>query len=433
MNTIIFRLKDAIHRNAPSLFRLLKTIKHGLCPSQPVASCGQPQPLFSEISVASGFVPKIRLLKSSTRPKAVLVLPHLRPEGFSGGPNTALFFAAEIAGKGYDVLCLAAEYPVCSPERLRQHLMDALGLAPDVAGKFQTAGIRETIPLHPGDTFIATHYKTVEIVEKFQEQSGGKAFLYLIQDFEPMFHPWDENHATAITTYEKNFLPVVNEALLADFMCNMRVGRFSEEVFRRTVLTFSPAVDRRHFYPEKKEQKTHVLLFYARPDNPRNLFEFGMQALSLLAWEGVLVPEKWKIWCMGTPSVPPYDLGNGIRTQTLPWMGFSDYAACLRQASAGLSLMLSPHTSYIPLELAACNIPVVTTTYVNKTAEALQAISPWIHAASPAPKDIAAALKQVVQMAENGTVAENRPFLFPDTWKDAFAPIMPNVLDHMEK
>ncbi len=55
----------------------------------------------------------------------------------------------------------------------------------------------------------------------------------------------------------------------------------------------------------------------------------------------------------------------------------------LRQADLLLCPMLSPHTSYPVLEMAACGGAVVTNSYGPKTAQALGALSPDIVGAAP--------------------------------------------------
>jgi beta-1,2-rhamnosyltransferase WsaF-like protein len=49
----------------------------------------------------------------------------------------------------------------------------------------------------------------------------------------------------------------------------------------------------------------------------------------------------------------------------------------------GLSLMLSPHPSMVPLDMAAAGLITVTNTYANKTCAHMAAISPNIVAVAP--------------------------------------------------
>jgi glycosyltransferase involved in cell wall biosynthesis len=135
---------------------------------------------------------------------------------------------------------------------------------------------------------------------------------------------------------------------------------------------------------------------------------------------------------MGESPLADVPLGNGLVAENLEWLNFTRYAEKLRAATVGLSLMLSPHTSYMPLEFAACGIPVVTSCYANKTAEALRAISPCLIGVKPAPQAIADGLEEAIRRAEQNRAEENAAKLaMPATWEEAFAPVRPALLHFM--
>ena len=48
----------------------------------------------------------------------------------------------------------------------------------------------------------------------------------------------------------------------------------------------------------------------------------------------------------------------------------------LRGHDLGLALMLTPHPSLVPLEMASAGMATVTNSFENKTPAALEAISP---------------------------------------------------------
>jgi hypothetical protein len=88
--------------------------------------------------------------------------------------------------------------------------------------------------------------------------------------------------------------------------------------------------------------------------------------------------------------------------------------------------MLSPHTSYPPLEMAAAGGLVVTNTYGPKTREALAAISPAIHAAEPEVDALLATLRDVVkEVSTPGRRAVPADLSLPGTWDDALADVVP--------
>lgn len=364
------------------------------------------------------------------KPELVVILPRIHPRNFSGGPNTALLFAAEVAKHGYGVHCLSESPPTCSTDVLRTHLQELLSVEQSVAQNFRVSCMSSRVTLNTNDRLLATAWWTVQTAETLAQRMDKRRFFYFIQDFEPLFYPWNEQHAGAMLSYEADFLPIFNESCLADFCFHVQPGRFADETFRKESLVFTPAVDRTQFHPEKQRGK-HQLLFYARPTAPRNLYHFGMEAMYQLVQENIITADKWDIVCMGDDTVPATVLGNDVITQTAPWLGFGDYAGRIRQASVGLSLMLSPHTSYMPLELAAAGVPVVTTSYVNKTPEMLCGLSPDIIGVAPTVEAITDGLRRAVARAES-TAERTDALAAPGTWLEAFDPIMPRVLKFME-
>lgn len=374
---------------------------------------------------------KANVVSSTGRSELVVILPRVSTATFSGGPNTVLLFAAEIAKAGYDIHCLSQSPPTCSNDVLRAHLRDLLSLDAETADHFRVSCMSEPFKLHSNDRLCASAWWTVPVAEALAEQMESQRFFYFIQDFEPLFYPWNEMHAKAVLSYEANFLPVMNEPCLADFFFNFKPGRFAEPTFQREALVFMPAVDRKHFYPEPRKGK-HILLFYARPSAPRNLYHYGMEAMHRLVLEGLITADTWEIHCMGEETIVPTVLDNGVVTRIIPWLSFADYAARVRQASVGLSLMLSPHTSYMPLELAACGVPVVTTTYINKNTALLESISPQLIGVEPTVEAIVNGLRTAVLHAM--TEEPHKDALQVATlWTEAFAPIMPRVLRFMQK
>jgi hypothetical protein len=394
-------------------------------------------PLYSGFPLNTDFTVDVavrEILPASPSARLLVILPGVRSGAFSGGPNTALLLAAEVAKADHGVLVLSMEDQgkTCSTQTLRNHLCSGLKLPSNVAEKFETASYTAAV-IHHNDKILATRYDTALIAHTLSQQTQSKRFAYLLQDFEPMFFPWNEDHALAAASYEADFLPIINEPLLADFFINSRIGRFADSDFKKNILTFSPAVDRTCFFPEERPKGRHTLLFYARPYSaPRNLSHLGFEALSILVDQGVLNAAEWDVLTMGEPTYFNVPLGKGVESRNLGWMGFTEYTKCVRAASVGLSLMLSPHTSYLPLEFAACGIPVVTNCYANKTPEALNAISPSLIGSALSPQAIAKCLETAILRAQENCARQNAGKLaLPATWEESFAPVAPGLLAFM--
>jgi hypothetical protein len=195
-----------------------------------------------------------------------------------------------------------------------------------------------------------------------------------------------------------------------------------------------PAVDRTLFAggPRASGAAPRRLVFYARPRNPRNLFELGLRALRSAAAEGVFDDGDWTFSAIGQELVD-LPLSDRHVLRPTPWLAYPDYAAFISGSDVLLSLMLSPHTSYPPLEMAAAGGQVVTNTFGVKTAEALLAISPVIHAAPPEVDALVAALREAVGAVSGrgSSTAASAPAsaaaapALPATWDEALRDVVP--------
>jgi O-antigen biosynthesis protein len=215
---------------------------------------------------------------------------------------------------------------------------------------------------------------------------------------------------------------IVNEPLLLDHLNGATPGLFGDrDVDRHT--TFMPAVDGTVFRPGPRGSPRR-LAFYARPRNARNLFEIGLRALRLAAGRGAFDADDWELLSIGQ-QLPDLTISDRHVLRNVGWMGYEAYGSFLGSVDVLLSLMLSPHTSYPPLEMAVAGGIVVTNTFGVKTAEALAAISPAIRACAPDPGALAALLVEIarepVERASSGGNDRLAVPGIPATWDDALA------------
>ena len=82
-------------------------------------------------------------------------------------------------------------------------------------------------------------------------------------------------------------------------------------------------------------------------------------------------------------------------------MSLEEYKNLLPEFDIGLSLMMSPHPSIVPLEMAAAGMLVVTNTYANKTAECLRDISTNIVPAEPTIEGVEQSLIMAVNSIDD--------------------------------
>jgi len=365
----------------------------------------------------------------SLAPALNVLQPILSPDAMTGGPNTIVLLAALAAEAGVPVRIVTSRIGHrTDPAWFASHIASLLGRPPS-RGLQVTTGSDPAAPATVGedDLWLATHWTTAQGIGPVLPRMRRPWFLYLVQDFEPGFYAWSSNYALALETYAMPHRAMINEAFLAEHLRAQAPGLYADPGFLdRRCTVFEPAVDRRLFYPPAAEPrpgpsaKPRRLLFYARPTNARNMMGLGLQALRT-AIEQNAFPGAWEFISVGgRGSLPVIALGGGHTLRPAPWASYAGYADSLRQADILLCPMLSPHTSYPVLEMAACGGMVVTNTYGPKTASALSALAPEIIGGPPTVHGFVDGLRAAV--AQCGGTRRDRLTL-ASNWDDVLRPI----------
>jgi hypothetical protein len=86
--------------------------------------------------------------------------------------------------------------------------------------------------------------------------------------------------------------------------------------------------------------------------------------------------------------------------------------------------MLSPHTSYPPLEAAAAGAWAVTNSFGGKTKKWLQDLSNAIVPVDTELESIVEGLKQAIESCERGSYPNRDSNLIPETWDESFKDIL---------
>lgn len=352
--------------------------------------------------------------------------------GMTGGPNTVLNLAGRIAREGIAVRLVSTVHPpAIEPIWLRRHigLLTGDDHLPEVP-ILSAAEANKPLLLGPKDVFLATHWTTAQQLKAVLPQLPVQEFFYMLQEFEPGFYPWSSNYARAIETYDMDFWPIVNEAMLADYLFSQPLGRLSDPVIRNRAVVFEPAVDETLFHvgPDAASERPKRLLFYARPTNTRNMFGLGLMALREIAADPAF--KDWEFLSIGSRgSIPDVlRLGHGHVLRRAGWMDYAGYGDLLRQADLLLCPMLSPHTSYPVLEMAACGGVSVTNVFVTKTRGKLESLSRNIIAIEPTVAGFADGLLRGAQ-----EINANRPRLgalnMARNWNTALDPVARRVAE----
>ncbi len=370
-------------------------------------------------------------------PRLNVLVPGMALWAMSGGPNTALNLTFRLAREGVPLRYISTDVAADPNEVLWAHFRQLTGIEKPLDNVEIVSAHDRSVATEIGedDVFFGTAWWTVQMIKHALGRMHPRRFIYLIQECEPGLYPWSSLYALALETYGLDFRAVINESLLLEHLYEQGVGRFADRAFAEQCVVFEPAVDRSKFHPapDRPRGRRLRLLFYARPNAPRNLYELGLHALQDAVERGAFPPEDWELRSIGE-KIAPVALSSTSVVEPERWLDYDGYARLLRSSDVGLALMLSPHTGYPALEMAASGMSVITTTFSTKTAQRLKAISANIIAANPTVESIADALLEAYARTPNLDWREEASRVeLPASWEEALGPIVPRVLRMVEE
>jgi SAM-dependent methyltransferase len=216
-----------------------------------------------------------------------------------------------------------------------------------------------SIPYREDEIFLTTSWWSTWAALRSLDP---RKIVYLLQEDERLFYPsGDERIACSEVLADPRIRFAVNTALLRDYLVDEGF-----ENIRENGVAFEPAFPESIYFRQTRPPDTRKrFFFYARPDNARNLFIRGLEAVTDALAQGVMPPNEWQLHFVGS-RVPSVELPGGIKpaiAQNLPW---PEYAALIRSVDVGLSLVATPHPSYPPLDVAACGGIAVTNRFGPK-------------------------------------------------------------------
>lgn len=199
----------------------------------------------------------------------------------------------------------------------------------------------------PADVAIATFWLTARDVAK---TPGTPRKFYLVQDYEPSFYPASTMFAMTEQTYRLGLYGICNTSSMHDIYAGGYGG---------TATYFTPAVDRGIFHPggrpaddiEERDPTEPVTIFAYARDHFRNCWELVFAALSEIKKRH---GDRVRIVAAGARYLPP--------SADFLDLGLLDYRATgrlYRSVDVGITMQISRHPSYLPLELMASGAAMV--------------------------------------------------------------------------
>lgn len=297
-----------------------------------------------------------------------LVVPTLEAARVFGGIRTAIdLFEEASASTPVRRIVAAGGDAAAAVNALPGYVATSAGVA--APRELTVLGATDTtLAIRPNDVFIATFWTTAELVmrmRRWQAETYGRAparFGYIVQDYEPAFYPSSANSELARASYgdPSATVAVYNTAVLRDWFHGLGIEFGSEHVFEpRIVPQLLAALD------QPANPRSRTILVYGRPRTPRNAFPAIVDGLRAWRAGDPGRAATWTALSVGQRH-PDIDLGGGMVLRSIGKLSLEDYALRLRDAAVGVSLMVSPHPSYPPLEMAHLGMLVVTNRYGPK-------------------------------------------------------------------
>lgn len=288
-----------------------------------------------------------------------------------------------------------------------------------------------TFPVGKNDIFMATGWWTAyNIPAVMQEQAEHynqpvKPLLYMIQDYEPGFYSWSSRYLMADSTYKLDVptVAIFNSRLLEQHF-EVNGYEFAKSYSFDPVLNDS--LKEYLFAHEKDFKRKKQILIYGRPSVERNALELIVAALTEWASKQKNV-EEWTVLSAGEDfgDIP---VGEHTVIHSVGKLSLEEYAQTMLETSIGISLMVSPHPSYPPLEMSTFGVRTITNCYGSKDLASFNDNIVSIKNCSQT-----AICNKLLELcdtfSEEGSIGRNEQYLSEDVFDD----IVKDLADYLRK
>ena len=291
----------------------------------------------------------------------IVFVPSLSRDTIFGGLATAIRLGVEIGSFLNVQICVTDEYEKQLEESTILELISTLNLNSESFRRMLANVQYGNITFSQNDVFITTAWWTTSKARQLLEntQLSNVRIYYVVQDFEPLFYAASDLYAAALETYKQADHLVVNSANLANYISDTLDLDLNQN------FVFEPQYIKQNL-PIREVRKSRIgpikILIYGRPSVQRNLFltlvkgiESALERLPDLSCEILSVGEVHH----------EITLKTGHVIKSLGKLSLPKYKELLSKADLGISLMLSPHPSYPPLEMASAGMQVITNDFLG--------------------------------------------------------------------
>ena len=237
------------------------------------------------------------ILVSENIKRLNLVTDTIDASSLLGGVATALIVATEFANRYNYELRIITRNTETNPMNY-ENIMKISGVKPAEKLSFYSdyerfdQSVDFRMEVGPGDIFFATSWWSAQAIKS---TTINPRFFYIIQEVETFFYNYGSERLLCEQIMEDpNIDFIINSHYLHDYFVKnnpniTKHGCYFEPAFP------SELYSKRTFMNKNK----YKLFFYARPNNPRNLYTVGVELLQKAVDRGVLNLEEWDVYCVG--------------------------------------------------------------------------------------------------------------------------------------
>ncbi len=211
-----------------------------------------------------------------------------------------------------------------------------------------------TITVAENEFFIATSWTAVMFIQSVLSQQRRlftmepRRYVYLIQEYEPLFYPASPQYCLAQASYDnrEGAIAVFNTKALADYFTR-RGLTFPNYFIHEPML--HPTLEAQRLV-HRKTHKKRLIFLYARPAFLRNGFRLLVEGMKHWA-RTYPEADQWSVVSAGGKH-PSLYLPRGVTIEALNKLTLEEYATILARAWVGLSLSFSAHPGQVIQEAA---------------------------------------------------------------------------------
>lgn len=295
-----------------------------------------------------------------------LIVPTMRSTRVFAGINTALKFLDNISGDNFDARIIVSNNEIYN-DKTTYHFKN-FEHRKNAKRSIWFCSDGEDLSVGKNDIFVFTSWKTAITgmrLLKWQTNEFNipqRKAIYLIQDYEPGFFAWSSEYVLAESTYKS-----MPESIIAVFNSNELKTYFDDHGYKFSYeFSFAPSLNdslKEILLNSKEKKRKRQILVYGRPNELRNAYEVLRYSLKIWS-EQYEHASEWKIISLGESFDDIYLKNNTIECKGK--VSITDYASYMLESYVGISLMISPHPSYPPLEMSTFGVRTITNKFENK-------------------------------------------------------------------